>query len=154
MPGPLIGLEKRGTAPRPSKWSGQTGEPVRQLPLLSFVRSSSSGLRKSTQRKTVPIRSRTATLSNSGALSWVLCRTKQQKERILGQELVSRRACRNLKLSARKKHVCPKAQSDTIDGPTFYKLVSQETPSLKDSERLAAAGVQSKEKTKLFSHTM
>ena len=36
MPGPLIGLEKRGTAPRPSKRSGQTGEPVRQIPLLSF----------------------------------------------------------------------------------------------------------------------
>jgi cell division protease FtsH len=37
-------------------------------------------------------------------------------------------------------------KSETIDGPTFYRLVGQETPSLKDSGRLAAAAVQSKGK--------
>ena len=44
-------------------------------------------------------------------------------------------------------------KSETIDGPTFYRLVGQETPSLKDSGRLAAAAVQKKEKTKLNGHT-
>jgi ATP-dependent Zn protease len=44
-------------------------------------------------------------------------------------------------------------KSETIDGPTFYRLVGQETRSLKDSGRLAAASVQSKEKTKLNAHT-
>jgi cell division protease FtsH len=38
-------------------------------------------------------------------------------------------------------------KSETIDGPTFYRLVSQEMPSLKDPGRLAAAAaMQSKEK--------
>lgn len=42
---------------------------------------------------------------------------------------------------------------ETIDGPTFYKLVSQKPPSLKDSGRLAAA-VQLKDKAELDGHTM
>src|ERR1700730_4579758 len=46
-------------------------------------------------------------------------------------------------------------KSETIDGPTFYRLVSQEMPSLKDPGRLAAAAaMQSKEKTKLVGHAM
>src|ERR1700726_771044 len=46
-------------------------------------------------------------------------------------------------------------KSETIDGPTFYRLVSQEMPSLKDPGRLAAApAIQSKEKSKLVGHAM
>jgi hypothetical protein len=46
-------------------------------------------------------------------------------------------------------------KSETIDGPTFYRLVSQEMPSLKDPGRLAAAAaMQSKEKSKLVGHAM
>jgi cell division protease FtsH len=37
-------------------------------------------------------------------------------------------------------------KSETIDGPTFYKLVSQETPTLKDPGQLAAAAAHSEEK--------
>jgi hypothetical protein len=47
------------------------------------------------------------------------------------------------------------APAETIDGPTFYRLVSQENPSLKDPGRLAAAAaMQSKEKSKLVDHAM
>jgi hypothetical protein len=47
------------------------------------------------------------------------------------------------------------APAETIDGPTFYRLVSQEMPSLKDPGRLAAAAaMQSKEKSKLVDHAM
>src|ERR1700693_48379 len=46
-------------------------------------------------------------------------------------------------------------KSESIDGPTFYRLVSQEIPSLKDPGRLAAAAaMQSKEKSKLVGHAM
>ena len=46
-------------------------------------------------------------------------------------------------------------KSETIYGPTFYRLVSQEMPSLKDPGRLAAAAaMQSKEKSKLVGHAM
>src|SRR6202790_2034340 len=46
-------------------------------------------------------------------------------------------------------------KSETIDGPTFYRLVSQEMPSLKDPGRLAAAAaMQSKEKSKLVGHAL
>src|SRR6516165_2847521 len=47
-------------------------------------------------------------------------------------------------------------KSETIDGPTFYKLVNQETPSLKDpGQPAAAAGTgQSKEKPKLVGQAM
>src|SRR4029077_4614680 len=37
-------------------------------------------------------------------------------------------------------------KSETIDGPTFYKLVSQETPALKDPGQLAAAAAHSEQK--------
>ena len=47
------------------------------------------------------------------------------------------------------------APAETIDGPTFYRLVSQEMPSLKDPGRLAAAAaMHSKEKSKLVDHAM
>jgi ATP-dependent Zn protease len=46
-------------------------------------------------------------------------------------------------------------KSETIDGPTFHRLVSQEKPSLRDPGRLAAAlAMQSKEKSKLVGHAM
>ena len=46
-------------------------------------------------------------------------------------------------------------KSEDIDGPTFYRLVSQEMRSLKDPGRLAAvAAMQSKEKSKLVDHAM
>ena len=45
--------------------------------------------------------------------------------------------------------------AETIDGPTFYRLVSQEMLSLNDPERpVAAAAMQSKEKSKLVGHAM
>ena len=37
-------------------------------------------------------------------------------------------------------------KSETIDGPTFYKLVNQEMPSLNDPGQLAAAAAHSEEK--------
>jgi len=40
-------------------------------------------------------------------------------------------------------------KSETIDGPTFYRLVSQETPSLNDPGQLAAAAAHSEENAKL-----
>ena len=45
-------------------------------------------------------------------------------------------------------------KSETIDGPTFYKLVSQETPSLKDPGQLAAAAAHSEENTKPAQHNL
>jgi len=43
-------------------------------------------------------------------------------------------------------------KSESIDGPTFYKLVRQETPSLNDPGPLAAAAVHSEENTKVMGH--
>jgi cell division protease FtsH len=45
-------------------------------------------------------------------------------------------------------------KSETIDGPTFYKLVSQETPSLKDPGQPAAAAAHSEENTKPAQHNL
>jgi len=45
-------------------------------------------------------------------------------------------------------------KSETIDGPTFYKLVSQETPSLKDPGQPAAAAAHSEENTKSAQHNL
>jgi cell division protease FtsH len=47
-------------------------------------------------------------------------------------------------------------KSETIDGPTFYRLVHQEIPSVEDPGQLAAAAgtAQSKEKPKLVGQTM
>jgi hypothetical protein len=47
-------------------------------------------------------------------------------------------------------------KSETIDGPTFYRLVRQERPSVKDPGQLAAAAgaAQSEEKPKLVDQTM
>ena len=43
-------------------------------------------------------------------------------------------------------------KSESIDGPTFYKLVSQEMPSLSEPGPLAAAAVHSEENPELASH--
>jgi cell division protease FtsH len=47
-------------------------------------------------------------------------------------------------------------KSETIDGPTFYRLIRQEMPSLRDPGQLAAAAgtTQSKEKPNLIGQTM
>src|SRR3984893_4607936 len=46
-------------------------------------------------------------------------------------------------------------KSETIDSPTFYRLVSQEMPSLKDPRPLAGgAALESKKKSKLVGHAM
>jgi cell division protease FtsH len=43
---------------------------------------------------------------------------------------------------------------ETIDGPTFYKLVGQETPSLQDSGRPAVPAIEPKEKSKVAGNTV
>jgi cell division protease FtsH len=43
---------------------------------------------------------------------------------------------------------------ETIDGPTFYKLVGQETPSLQDPGRPAVPAIEPKEKSKVAGNTV